>query len=162
MKRTEAEAIVQAGALGNVDQLQEYLQQGFDIVNSADKVGRTALMHAALHGQLDAARFLLGHGSNPNMQDKTGYTALHYAAQDYMPEMVALLVSKGATIDISDEHGNTALFKAVFGSNGRGEIIKLLLIAGADPGHKNNYGVSPLELAQSIANYPVLQFFEPT
>jgi ankyrin repeat protein len=63
-------------------------------------------------------------------------------------------------VDARDKHGNTPLSKAVFYSQGSGEMISLLLRWGADRDLKNNYGVSPVGLARSIANYDVARFFE--
>jgi ankyrin repeat protein len=71
-----------------------------------------------------------------------------------------MLLGSGASVDLGDEHGNSPLFRAVFNSQGRGEIITLLLKADADRDLKNFYGVSPLELAQTIGNYNVKQFLE--
>jgi uncharacterized protein len=42
---------------------------------------------------------------------------------------------------------------------GKGEMIRLLLDAGADRNLKNSSGVSPLELAATIGNYDVRQLF---
>jgi ankyrin repeat protein len=40
----------------------------------------------------------------------------------------------------------------------RGEVIALLREHGADPARENNYGVSPLKLAHTVANFDVRQF----
>lgn len=75
-------------------------------------------------------------------------------------DAAAVLLKAGATVDARDAHGNTALFTAVFNSKGFGEVIKLLRAHGADPGVKNNHGVSPLSLARTIANFDVRQYFQ--
>jgi len=72
--------------------------------------------------------------------------------------IVKYLLEAGAEVDAKDSFGNTALHRAVFESEGRGEVIKALLDAGADQYVKNNYGVSPRSLAETIANYDVLPF----
>lgn len=43
---------------------------------------------------------------------------------------------------------------------GRGEIIKLLILNGADPNNANSSGITPYKLAHTIANYNVKQFFD--
>lgn len=73
--------------------------------------------------------------------------------------MVRRLLDAGANIEAEDAWGNTPLGRAVFESKGRGEVITFLLSRGADRLHANKHGVSPLSLAQSIANYDVAQFF---
>ena len=75
-------------------------------------------------------------------------------------EMARLLIEHGATIDVEDSHGNTPLWRAVFNSEGRGDLIRILLHAGADRQHVNKHGKTPLGLAETIANYDELQFFE--
>jgi ankyrin repeat protein len=62
-------------------------------------------------------------------------------------------------VDARDQYGNTPLWQAVFHSNGRGELIGLLLRSGASPNAANDSGISPVQLAQTIANYNVKQYF---
>lgn len=62
-------------------------------------------------------------------------------------------------MNAADEHGNTPLFRAVFASQGRGELIALLLGAGADPDMVNQHGTSARELAERIGNFDVKQYF---
>jgi ankyrin repeat protein len=102
---------------------------------------------------------LLRDGSDPNQQDREGWTALHFAAQAYSARCVEALLSGGATPDVRDTHGNTPLFRAVFVSQGRGDVIRLLRAAGADANAANSRGVSPLILARRIGNFDVAQFF---
>jgi uncharacterized protein len=52
------------------------------------------------------------------------------------------------------------LFRSLFGSKGRGVVIKLLLQNGANKDKKNQHGVSPWDLAQKITNYDLKQHFE--
>lgn len=100
-------------------------------------------------------RLLIQSNAEVSAPDKSGWTPLHFAAQNHSPEIVQLLLGAGASVDAEDADGNTPLFRAVFESNGRGEIITLLLRAGADKYKKNNHGVSPADLAERIANYDV-------
>jgi ankyrin repeat protein len=72
--------------------------------------------------------------------------------------LVKTLLAHGAVVDIQDAHGNTPLWRAVFESKNRGEVIEILLASGADKNLKNNYGISPLDLAGTIANYDAMQF----
>jgi uncharacterized protein len=102
---------------------------------------------------------LLEFGAQVDVQDESGNSALYYAAQGYFPELATMLISRGAAVDIQDQYGNTPLWRAVFNSAGRGELISILLKAGADRNHRNQRGKSPLELANTIANFNVTQFF---
>jgi ankyrin repeat protein len=73
--------------------------------------------------------------------------------------MARLLLDSGASVDPRDANGNTPLFRAVFNSRGRGELIGLLRQRGADANSTNKFGVSPVGLARTIANYDVARFF---
>jgi ankyrin repeat protein len=95
-----------------------------------------------------------------NSTDGRGWTLMHYAAQHHAVEIGQILVSKGANINAKDSFGNSVLWRAAFSSTGRGEFIKLLLDNGADKNEKNDSGVSPLELANTISNYNVKQHFK--
>jgi len=119
---------------------------------------RPEIIEAVLAKDTALVKKLVKSGIDLNEQDKGGWTALHFAAQNGDISIARILLENGAKVDIKEEYGNTALGKAVFNSRGKGDMIKLLLSYGADKNLKNNYGVSPYELAQKIANYPVAQY----
>ena len=138
--------------------LQAALSGGAD-PNELDSDGRTPLIHAVIDNQLEIARLLVESGAQIDVRDYRGTTALHVAAQNQNLEMASLLLHHGAPIDAEDGDGNTPLSTAVFNSKGHGDLISALLSAGADRDHQNKHGVSPLELAKSIANYNITQYF---
>lgn len=120
---------------------------------------RTALFESAVTGRLEMSEYFIGIGADVNISDKDGFTPLHFAAIYYRVEILKLLLEKGAVIDAQDSWGNTALSRAVYESKGRGDVIKLLLENGANRNLKNYYDISPLDLANKIANYDIKQFF---
>jgi ankyrin repeat protein len=75
--------------------------------------------------------------------------------------MVALL-DLGADVNAVDDYGNTPVSKAIFSHHtGRDpRPITLLIERGADLDRENKHGVSPLKLAQTIANSDVRQIVE--
>lgn len=123
-----------------------------------DRDGRTPLFYPVRDGELAIALELLGHGANPNAQDKILETPLHFAARNYRTQIAEVLLQHGADVDVQDMHGNTALWRAVYESRGRGEMIRFLRAHGADKDLQNKSGVSPENLARTIANYDVMQF----
>ena len=124
-----------------------------------DRYGRTELHYAAFEGDVGKIKALLSGGMNAGASDDDGLTPLHAAVKSGSLPSCAALLKADAPVDARDANGNTPLSTAVFESRGRGDIIRLLREHGADPTIKNNYGVSPLGLARSIANFDVRRFF---
>jgi ankyrin repeat protein len=124
-----------------------------------DRAGRTPLHYAALEGNIGEILRLLADDLDPNTPDSKGFVALHFAAQEYQVAAARALLQGGARVDAVNAYGNTPLWTAVFNSQGRGEIIALLRLAGADPAHVNNAGRTPVELAHTIASSDVAQYF---
>ncbi|RMA63037.1 ankyrin repeat protein [Acidovorax sp. 100] len=128
--------------------------------SGVDRMGRTELHYAALEADLLKVKQLLLADADPNASDDNGLTPLHFAAQSNSYAVSEALILAGASVDSFDANGNTPLSDAVFHSDGSGDLIKLLLRSGADRNKENNYGISPLELAQSIGNFDLAQFFQ--
>lgn len=124
-----------------------------------DRAGRVPLHYVALSGDAAIAHDLVRAGADPDSQDRNGFAPLHFAAQSWNVDVAQVLVNAAAIIDIRNGYGNTPLAVAVFNSRGRGELIELLLQAGADPLAANTTGQTPIGLARLIANYDVQRFF---
>jgi uncharacterized protein len=120
---------------------------------------RTDLHYAAADADVLRVRDLLVQGLDPRAADSSGWTPLHFAAKSHNAAIISLLLDAGAEVDARDEHGNTPLSNAVFESRGRGDCIELLRSRGADPTSANLHGVSPMELARTIANFEVARWF---
>ncbi|HWW38565.1 MULTISPECIES: ankyrin repeat domain-containing protein [unclassified Pedobacter] len=151
------EEIVKAIYRGDSDQVQRW--QTKDNINAVDKYNRSAIFHAILIKSKEVVVMLLKELPDLNFKDNKGWYPLHYTAQEDLPEIADLLIQAGADLEVKDDYGNTPLWRATFSSKGRGEMIQLLLAKNADPNNKNDSGISPLELADTIANYDIKQFF---
>ena len=123
-----------------------------------EEEGRTSLMYAVIDKKDDIVKLLLEKGSSVNLQDDNGYTALHFASQNYSLDITKLLLDYNAEVNIQDVNGNTPLSDAVFYSNGEGNIMSkldkfsnLLFVVPL-------YHVSPLKLANTIANYDLEKY----
>ena len=146
---------------GNILRLKELIRADKQIVNEKFKANQTPLMEAIIFKQEEIAKLLVENGADVNAQDDKGWSALHFAAQSYLPNTIKLLITKKADIDPQDAWGNTPLLRAIYNSN-NGETIRLLLEAGADRNKKNNYGHSPLEIAQKVDDHKIIKYFEIT
>jgi ankyrin repeat protein len=150
-------SIIRAIYSNNIDAIK--LWQNKDVIDQFDKSNRTAIFHAVLADSKDMLAQLFKDSPDLNWKDNKGWYPLHYAAQQYLIEIAELLIYAGADLEVKDDYGNTPLWRATFSSNGRGDMIKLLLTKGADPNNENSSGISPLALANTIANYDVKQYY---
>ena len=111
-------------------------------VNARSKFGDTAIMAAALSGQLAVVRTLRTRGAE---LDGAGWTALIYAATGGHDAIVTYLLGEGARINAQSPNGTTALMMAV--REGRMSTAELLMAKGADVNVRNQNGASALDWA---------------
>ena len=78
-------------ATSNTAQVEKLLKSGVN-VNAASPGGRTALMNAALHGNIPMLKLLLAHGANPDAVNFNGETALFYAVYGESQAALELLL----------------------------------------------------------------------
>lgn len=135
------------------------LKRGMD-VNDADSSGRTLLMEAVIKRDHPLIELLIANRADVNIRDQRDWTALHFAAQEYDIVSTKRLVQAGAEINAIDDYGNSVISRAVLNSQGRGDVITVLIENGADIDFKNRSGFSALDLARNISNYNVIQFLK--
>jgi ankyrin repeat protein len=123
--------------------------------NDRDRMGRTALHHAAAAGDLAQVQAIVRQGGGVDTSDASGWTPLHFAAQAQSAPVMVELLAAGAAVDRPDGNGNTPLWRAVFAYQTDPATLRILLAAGADPDHDNTHGVSPRALAERIATSDV-------
>lgn len=109
------------------------------------------LMLAALRGLTEICLQLIELGADVN---KPGWTALHYAASNGHLQVMSLLLDQHAYIDAASPNGTTPLMMAA--RYGSFAATKLLLEAGADPGLRNELGLSAHDFASSVGRADVL------
>lgn len=113
-------------------------------INAKNHAGETALMLAALKGQLDLVRRFIERGAAVR-QD--GWNPLHYAATGPEPQVVALLLERGASPEARSPNGSTALMMAArYGSE---QSVMLLLAHQANAETRNDRGMNAADFARS-------------
>lgn len=133
---------LRGGSFKAAELLLEHPQTRIDAVNA---VGETALMMAALKGQVDWMQRLLARGARP---DQEGWTPLHYAATGPEARAVSLLLDRGVRIDAASPNGSTALMMAT--QYGAEESVALLLQRGADAALRNRRGETAADVARRV------------
>lgn len=151
------DTIIRAICRNDFDAVNKW--QSPEEIDFIDKDQRTAVFHAVLNNSKDMFSQLLKSNPDLNLKDSRGWSLLHYAVQQKSVYIAELLVNKSVDLEMKDDYGNTPLWRATFSSNGKGEMITFLLSKGADPNNMNNSDISPMKLADTIANYDVKQFF---
>jgi uncharacterized protein len=133
---------LKGGATGVAELLLAHPQLDTSLRNPA---GESALMIAALKGNLPAAKALLDRGS-PLQHE--GWTPLHYAASAPDEQVLRLLLDRGAAVDARAANGSTALMMAANYSSEAS--VKLLLERGADPKARNGSGRNAADFARLV------------
>ena len=127
---------------------------GIDI-NALNEAGESALMMAALKGDLSGAQLLLERGAKVN---QPGWSPLHYAATGREPKLVQLLLDRGAEIDAASPNGSTPLMMAAqYGSE---DSVKLLLARGADAKRRNQLDLNVIDFARRAGRAALVEQLE--
>ncbi len=114
-------------------------------VDAVGEKGRTALMGAAVTGNLPLVRRLLQQGADPNAEDPYDWTPLLLAADEGHADVVRLLVEHGADLAAVTEIDQTSLHLAAWQNHV--ETARTLLELGVDPFACDQDGNTALHLA---------------
>jgi ankyrin repeat protein len=155
-----AEAILRAVYRKDLAVLQRLDPSG---VNCLDEDGRTPLMHAVLAAEPDPAivRLLIERGADVNASEPDQHwTALHLAARDQHAIIVRVLLETGAAVDPIDVFGNTPLWRCVMTAASDLTALRCLIAYGADPSKKNNFGISPIDIARTANRADIVSAIE--
>ena len=130
------------------------IDQGEDIEDIS-----SAVYLAISQNQLEAVKFLLSVGADPNAS--VGDKHLFFEAiQGGNVEIVETFIGAGADIHHKKIDGSTSLSTACF--KGYVEIVELLLAHGADPNQQDNRNRTPLMVANSNQNLEVMKILLKT
>ena len=113
-------------------------------LEAANAVGETALMMAALQGNVVWAKKMLERGAKVQ---KPGWSPVHYAAAGPSTELLALLLDRGADINAVAPNGNTPLMMAA--RHGPEESVRLLVQRGANKRLQNDRNLTAADLARN-------------
>ncbi len=140
--------LMAASQFNDLASVRELLLAGCD-VNACDGDGLTSLMFASREGSAAVVAALVDSGAAVGARDSLGRTALmHAASQARDGVVVDVLLRSGAKLDAVDKSGMTPLMYAVMQSSPDERVVRILLLAGADPNARGGEW-TPLRLAIS-------------
>jgi ankyrin repeat protein len=127
-------------------------------IEERDRLGRTALHHAVGSVNKELVAFLLSKGAQASTKDTHKQeTPLMLACSGGRLDMVQVLLKHTGGLHVSERNseGRTALHLAATSSaNGlSSDMVRALLLAGADPSITDNEGRTPRQAAQQDAEH---------
>jgi ankyrin repeat protein len=133
---------------GHVDVVRLLLERGAEINQADDSTGGTALHLAVARGHEEVVSLLLTSGADPSIKGYRGKTALMLALLGGYVAVVLLLLRsmERRGLDERDEDGCTAVWYAC--RWGHADVVRALLLAGADHTIADNDDRTPLQLAE--------------
>jgi len=120
-----------------------------------DRLGATALAHAAREGHVALIALFLAQGAAIDARSLAGATALYGAAENQRPASVALLLAKGADPNLPGRSGVTPLAAAAFAGNDR--IVEALLARGAAADVLDGTGKTAITYAAARGFAPIVR-----
>jgi ankyrin repeat protein len=137
----------QQGHMGVVKVLLQHM--GKQALQETDNEGRTALHYAAYGGHEEIAAFLISQGAQCSSRTaRRGGTPFMWACRQGRLGVVYLLLQHigPEALQERDVNGRLALHWAC--KTGRGEVVRALLIGGADPTVTDRKGRTPRAIAE--------------
>ena len=134
--RNERVSMNQTAEQGNIKAIHELRSQNIPLTPRAIQVLQalyTKFFDALTTGNIEWVKWAIKCGLSVNIHGPDGNTPLHIA------------IIRSSHLALSNFNGNTALYQAAEQKNQ--ELIKLLLLVGADPTLTNNNGQTPVHLA---------------
>lgn len=147
------------GHMGVVQMLVQHT--GGQGLEQRDGDGRTVLSHAAVGGHVGIVSLLLRHGAQAEAIDSYCRTPLMWACENGRLAVARVLWHSmgGRGLDRRDADRRTALHHAAGGWKAE-EVVRFLLLAGADPSITENGGRTPREVAEEEGLHDCLAVFE--
>lgn len=139
----QAAALFNAAAEGDIDTIKQLISNdNRHIINEADSLGYTAVMHAAAGDQVAAVNFLVSLKCDLTKRTHNDCIALHFAAK-YGNKHICATLARGCPdfIDAFSVEADTPLLWACL--EDRFEAVLTLLDHGARTDAVNRYGSSP-------------------
>ena len=144
----------------DINRVKALVEEDSKIVNITNSAGEGPLYMASHFGNLHIIEYLVEHGADINQKEnRNNWTALNLAVHGAHTNVVEYLLNAGADWNIATNYGDTPLIIACHKNknNSHLEIIRMLLIIGADVTVENVGGHSALYYAEDQNDEIVIQ-----
>ena len=131
------------------EEMRRLIKNGTSI-NKRDDDGFTPLFYACISESIQEIKWLIENGANVDLADDEGYTPFSFCVgllneqeidkeeKECIEKILKLLIKGGANVNVYEHYDNTALEIAAGTPDIDIEVIKLLIINGADIHSGNN------------------------
>ncbi|MBD8525813.1 ankyrin repeat domain-containing protein [Pseudomarimonas arenosa] len=131
-------------------------------VDAQGRLGRTALLSAALAGNREIAELLLAAGADPDLADDHQVTPLLEAARAGANGVISALTKASPKVDVQDPHGRNALLLACQSPRANADTVASLLALGVDPAQPAGDGRHALQCAIDLGRWPLVKVLDPS
>ncbi|XP_056401619.1 ankycorbin isoform X1 [Hyla sarda] len=136
------ERLFQAVDHGELDKVQALLGKKGVVATKLDSEGKTAFHLAAIRGNADCLKLMLGHGVDVAAQDLSGHSVLHLAVKHNHIECIKRLLQAKCPSECTDNLGRTCVHYAAM--NGSLPVLQLLCEHKCLLNVKDSDGLTPL------------------
>ncbi len=126
--------------------------------NVAWSQANTDLNQAAVDGELEKVKTLVGEGADLSSKNMLGMTPLVVAAMNGHTAVCEFLLTKGSDVNSKDSRGQTALHHAVI--KGNKELVEVLVKNKADINMNTSRGENAFSLAKKSGNAEIVGFLD--
>lgn len=145
----------------NTDPLLEKINKGEyiwpDRVNVQDTIN-DPIFKCVLDGDIKHLSNLLKGGANPNRIGLNDHTPLITAARSGKSKIVYELLKYGAAVNHVDKLGWTALHHSLNDKSADFTVVKILIIAGANPNARDHRNRTPLHRAAQYGSSEIVSY----
>ncbi|MEO7348920.1 MAG: ankyrin repeat domain-containing protein [Terrimesophilobacter sp.] len=149
--RRRETAVLRAARGGHLEIVEVLIAAGIDI-DLQDDICQNPFLYGCIVGNTALVRMMVKAGTDINRLTRFGGNGLTPAAEKgHLGVVRYLLENTEIDVNLTNTVGWTALIEAIIlgdGGQTQQDIVRLLLLHGADPSMTDEWGVAPIELAQ--------------
>lgn len=161
--RRRETAVLRAARGGHLETVQALVEAGAN-VDLQDDTCQNPFLFGCINGNVDLVRAMVDAGADITRLTRFGGNGLTPAAEKgHVGVVQYLLENTEIDVNLTNSLGWTALIEAIIlgdGGQAQQDIVRLLLVHGADPAMTDEWGKSPIDLARREGFAEIAQLLE--